>query len=154
MSLSMNDLQKLVTEAFCNNGGLELAKTLLQGPPEEPGPSNNNELPWCICNKCHAMPTADENVCCHKRPCVSIMGWFETVVLNRDGLSVAIEARSDIYADDPEYNPASYRKAAYWQFILWQHGHLGRGNRRVVPSCVVWSIRSKYPAPDGGFREY
>ena len=153
----MDDLQKLVTEAFCNNGGIELAKTLLQDPPEEPGPSNNNELPWCICNKCRAMPTADENVCCRKRPCVSTMGWFDTVVLNRDVLSVAIEARSDIYADDPEYNPASYRKAAYRQFILWQHGHLGRGNRRVVPSCVVWSVRSKYPAPDGvylGFREY
>ena len=43
-SLLMNDLQKLVTEAFFNNGGLELTKTLLQGPPEEPGPSNNNEL--------------------------------------------------------------------------------------------------------------
>ena len=37
------------------------------------------------------------------------------------------------------------------------YGHLERNNRRVVPSCVVLSIRRKYPAPDGqylGFREY
>ena len=84
------------------------------------------------------------------------MGWFDSVVLNRDVLSVAIEARSDVFADDPEYTPASYRKAAYRQFVLWQHGHLGRSNRRVVPSCIVWCIRNKYPAPDGvylGFRD-
>ena len=77
------------------------------------------------------------------------MGWFDTVVLNRDVLSVAIETRSDVFADDPEYTPASYRKAAYRQFVIWQHGHLGRNNQSVVPSCIVWCIRSKYPAPDG-----
>ena len=85
------------------------------------------------------------------------MGWFDTVVLNRDVLSVAIEARSDVFADDPECTPASYRKAAYRQFVIWQHGHLGRNNQRVVLSCIVWCIRSKYPAPDGiymGFRDY
>ena len=103
------------------------------------------------------MDTEDENVCCCKTPCVTDMGWFDLVVLNRDVLSLSIEAHSDIYAELPIYVPASYRKSAYRQFVLWQHGHLGRNNRCIVPSCVVLSIRRKYPAPDGhylGFREY
>ena len=97
---------------------MELAKALLQDP-QDPGRSNNNALPWCICSKCREMATAEENVCCRKRPCLTTMGWFDSVVLNRDVLSVAIEARSDVFADDPEYTPASYRKAAYRQFVLW-----------------------------------
>ena len=150
----MEQLQKLVSEAYCNSGGMELAKALLENP-QDPGRSNN-ALPWCICSNCRVMATAEENVCCRKRSCLTTMGWFDSVVLNRDVLSVAIEARSDVFADDPEYTPASYRKAAYRQFVIWQHGHLGRSNRRVVPSCVVWCIRNKYPAPDGvylGFRD-
>ena len=103
------------------------------------------------------METFEENVCCHKSPCVTDIGWFNSVVLNRDVLSLAIEARSDLFADLPVYTPASYRKAAYRQFVLWKHDHLGRTNRCVVPSCVVLSIRRKYPAPDShyiGFWEY
>ena len=59
-------------------------------------------------------------------------------------LSVAIHNRADIRADPIDYSPASYRKAAYRQFIL---GYLGRRNRRVVPSCVVLAIRPMYPSP-------
>ena len=85
--------------------------------------------------------TQQKKMCCRIRPCLTTTGWFDSVVLNRDVLSVAIEARSDLFADDPEYTSASYRKAAYHQFVLWQHGYLGKNNRHVVPSCVVWCIR-------------
>jgi hypothetical protein len=30
-----------------------------------------------------------------------------------------------------------FAKAAYRQYILWRYKKLGRGNRKVVPSCVV-----------------
>jgi P2X purinoceptor 7 len=35
------------------------------------------------------------------------------------------------------------------QYILWRYKKLGRGNRRVCPSCVVLAIRQLYPAQDG-----
>ena len=34
------------------------------------------------------MVTAEENVCCHKLSCVTDMGWFDSVVLNRDVIDV------------------------------------------------------------------
>ena len=52
------------------------------------------------------METVEENVCCRKSPCVTGMGWFDSVVLNRDVLSLAIEARNDLFADLPVYTPA------------------------------------------------
>lgn len=98
-----------------------------------------------------------ENKCCRKRICVTTTEPFETIVLDRDVLSVAIVNRSDNFADEPDYSPSSYTKAAYHQWIMWQIGCTGRDNRRVVPSCVVWAVRNRYPAPDGiylGYREY
>ena len=82
---------------------------------------------------------------------------FETIVLNRDVLSVAIVHHSDVYRDGRQYEPSDYRKAAYWQWTMWQCGYLGGGVRKVVPSCVVWCVRDKYSAPYGnylGFKEY
>ena len=103
------------------------------------------------------MPLEIENVCCRKQTCVTAQDFFQLAVLDMNVLSIAIVNRSDVFADDPDYSPSSYRKAAYRQWILWQHGYLGRTNRRVVPSCIVWAVRDKYPAQDGqylGFKEY
>ena len=41
---------------------MELAQAaLLSDPPLQP-PQQSNDLPWCVCNKCRAMPTAIDNV--------------------------------------------------------------------------------------------
>jgi P2X purinoceptor 7 len=66
---------------------------------------------------------------------------------------MAIRGRCDIRAEEHDYSTASLRKAAYRQFILWRYKKLGRGNRRVCPSCVV--LAYLFPAEDGqymGFR--
>ena len=42
----------------------------------------------------------------------------------------------------------SYRFAAYKQFIWFVYKRLGRGNRRFIPSCVVWKIREPFPEED------
>ena len=98
-----------------------------------------------------------ENMCCRNQQCVTAYDNFHLICTKHAVLTVAIHNRADIYADPIDYSPASYRKAAYRQYILWVYGYLGRGNRRVIPSCIVWCIRTWYPAPDGvymGFREY
>jgi len=62
--------------------------------------------------------------------------------------------RSDLFSDDPEFNLANYRKAAYRQYVMYQHGYLRIANQKVVLSCVVWRIRDKFPAPDNVYLEY
>ena len=153
-TLNIDQCRLLITEVFSSRGGIELAKALLEPSPEFPEESNNS---WCICGKCQPMDNPIENVCCRQRCCVTTLTYFETGVLDTTVLSIAIVYRSEIFVDDPEYTPASYRKAAYRQWTLWQHGYLGRSNRCIVPSCVVWAVRNRYPAPDGsymGFKEY
>lgn len=151
----------MIIEAYGQVGGLHLAKALVEGGPSHPGPSDpsgeNNNLPWCLCGRCQPMPTPQENLCCKSRPFITTTEMFETVVLNRDILSVAIVHRSDVYSDNYRYEPSDYHKAAYRQWTMWRCGYLRRGNRRVIPSCVVWCVQDKYPAPDGnylGFKEY
>ena len=135
-------------------GSVEYARDLLTGPndpeSEPPEPENDAER-WCICGVCRRMQDEQENVCCQKRTCVTSYVMFNTTCLDREVLQLAITARCDIRADEPDYSTQSYRKAAYRQYTLWKYGTLGRGNRQILPSCVVATIRQAYPAPNGNY---
>ena len=144
-------------EAYGHIGGLELAKALLNPDPSPPDQPQDLAIPWCVCSKCHIMPTDVENKCCKQRRCVTLDPAFDNLVLNREALAIAIIHRSDFYVGPATDSPESFRKAAYRQYIIWRFRRLGRGNRKVVPSCIVCAVRCKYPSPDGnylGFREY
>nr|XP_022312317.1 P2X purinoceptor 7-like [Crassostrea virginica] len=100
------------------------------------------------------MPSDRENVCCGQNPvnCHSRLRDLDNIVLDEGVLEVARRMREDmlVQAHDENYNRAS-RHTAYRQYVIWIHGHLGAGNRRVVPSCVVLRIRNKYPDPTGNY---
>ena len=99
------------------------------------------------------MPLEEENVCCGKR-CATSFRMYENICLDREVLVLAIRARFDIRAEEPDYSSNSFRKAASRQYCLWKYGKLGKGNHRVLPSCVVLTIRRYYPAPDGVYMGY
>ncbi|XP_056003390.1 P2X purinoceptor 7-like [Ostrea edulis] len=94
------------------------------------------------------MPSEEEKMCCGQIPidCLSTLPDFDLIVLDPLVLVVAQRYRQDVMtaAPDNDFN-CGKRQAAYIQFILWQHGYHGAGNRRVIPSCCVWKIRDRYP---------
>lgn len=132
-------------------GSLDFAKTLTSDP-DDPGPLGDPNKPeWCKCGICISMPDEQENVCCKRVTCVTCYTAFSNICLDRDILEVCIKARCDIRAEDFNFSMESFRKAGYRQFALWRYGKLGRGNRKVLPACVVRRIRERYPAPDGQY---
>lgn len=112
-------------------------------------PHGHRSLPeWCVCTNCREMPTQEENLCCGNEPeyCISRVPDFQLLMLDEAVLALARAYREDVLAvpHDVDFNRGN-RHAAYRQFTLWQHGRLGAGVRRVIPSCCVWRIRDKYP---------
>ena len=117
-----------------------------------------------------------EQVCCRRKDCcVTSLEAFEIITLDVSVLWVAFLNRCEVTGDEPEHTPANYRKhsilklkyitsyyhikllSAYRQYIVWQNGYVGAGNRRPVPACVVWAIHDRFPEPSGvylGFRGY
>ena len=159
-SLSNSQHDRLLLDVLCNGrGSLDYAKQLVADSedPDSDRPANANRPSWCICNVCVDMGNEEENKCCKNRSCVTSFELFRNIVLDREVLTIAIRARCDIRAENADYEMNSFRKAAYRQFILWKYGKLGKGNRRVCPSCVVRLVRQTYPALDGqymGFRRH
>ena len=124
-------------------------------PPNSP-PDDENVPEWCKCGHCVAMPTQEENKCCTKsrQDCITTKTLFAQIVLDGNILDITMRYREDMLVLENTRNDENFRHAAYRQFVLWQHGHLGKGNRRVVPSCCVKAIRARYPSPSGVYTGY
>ena len=52
---------------------------------------------------------------------------------------------NNIRGDTINVRNASMRYAGYRQYTWWVHNHLGKGVRKVIPSCAIWAIRDVYP---------
>ena len=129
----------------------------MEKPDQEPEPPNNlNQPVWCKCGLCVFMPTQAENKCCTQtvRPCLSTNPLFTQLVFDGNVLDLAMRYREDMSTMLHPRNNDNFRHTAYIQFVLWQHGRLGQGNRRVVPSCCVIAIRKRYPSPNGMYVGY
>ena len=121
-------------------------------PPATPV---NPAPPFCVCGHCMEMPRDKERACCkEKRLCRSITRPFQNICVDSDNLATVIRSLADTYVFTPVYNNKEMRHAAYRQYIMWQHGHLGKGHCKVIPSCCVCKIRKHYPSPDGNYTGY
>ena len=142
----------IVELAVSGEGSLEYVKDLLdivQNPNVEP--VRPHALPWCKCGCCVSMKDPDHNKCCGRKICITSYYMFKKLCLDRDVLKFNIRARCDIRAEGMDFSMNAFRKASYRQFALWKYGHLGKSNRRVLPSCVVTVIRNLYPSSDGRY---
>ena len=129
-----------------------------EGPPTPDRPRHGAPpvREWCKCGHCRQMNRAIKNLCCKKKDCVTLTQRFYKLCLDPDILQLCILNRADIRNDPVDNSTRQFRKAAYRQFILDKYGYLGKGNRKVVPSCAVWKVRGQYPSPTGvymGFRD-
>ena len=96
----------------------------------EPIPSPGSPLvDWCTCGLCRPMPQTVENKCC--KQCITTTSYFAKLCLDPDVLEMCIRNTGDIRNDREDSSTRAFRKAAYRQFILANHGRLGKGNRRV-----------------------
>ena len=78
-----------------------------------------------------------------------------TICIDCHVLELVIRAWCDIRVEPLDFLTASFGKAGYRKFILWEHGYLGKGNRRIIPSCALNKIRIRQLSPDNvymGFR--
>ena len=134
--------------------------TVMAGPlsSADPNPSTGSPLvDWCTCGLCRPMPQAVENKCCKQSKCITTTSRFAKLCLDTDVLEMCIRNTGEIRNDREDSSTRAFRKAAYRQFILAKYGRLGKGNRRVCPSCVVLKIRERYPSVTGvymGYREH
>ncbi|XP_071792702.1 P2X purinoceptor 7-like [Asterias amurensis] len=127
-------------------------------PPHHP-PAAQLSPSWCVCTHCREMPTQQEKLCCQQRPnrCISNLAIMRHLVLDNHLLELARLHRNDLLGQN-DLPPGEHdiynrrlRHSAYRQYVLWQHGRLGAGNRVTIPSCCVWKIRDSFPDSFGAY---
>ena len=53
---------------------------------------------------------------------------FGNICLDSENLATVIRSLADTYVFTPTYDNQAMRHPAYRQYVMWQHGHLGKGN--------------------------
>lgn len=115
---------------------------------------------WCRCNNCKPMMTFSESICCKDNKevpldffencqCITETDAFKAVCLYKPVLKTSLSALNNLRGDKIDINNESFRFAGYKQFTWWVHNHLGKGVRKVIPSCAVWAIRDAFPNNTG-----
>jgi hypothetical protein len=101
----------------------------------------------------------DDSVCviCGGTPCewvefggelVARQSLMATREMGVDGVGILLDS-----AGRPIQNNRM-RLHLYRLFTYLKFGHLGRGNRIPIPSCVTSEIRKMYPDPDADYTEF
>ena len=124
-------------------------------------------IDWCTCGSCYVENRDIDCLCCKEVPaisetqfdgnlCVTNAEEFKTLCLKASVLKNVLVALHETKGDalEKEVRNKSYRFAAYKQYVWWIYNGLGKGNRRVLPSCVLWKIRGVFPENDGRYSLY
>jgi hypothetical protein len=120
---------------------------------------------WCKCQECQPMLTDHECFCCvesviiskvrSQHSCITQSEDFRSLILSKCVLNmlrhVTIKKtqnrakKRSLRVESPSNK--LWRFLAYKQFVIWINSctTLGKGNRVVIPSCVVAAIRQTFP---------
>ncbi|XP_040294285.1 P2X purinoceptor 7-like [Bufo bufo] len=139
-------------------------------PGPEPDPDKRvNNVTWCKCHNCSPRNSVTESVCCCELEvlehlvtgnltCVSEHVEFQSRCLDQETLVTCMISQTMPYRRAIDYNkPNCLRLAAYRQFTTWIYAYLRKYVQIPIPSCVIRTIREKFPDPEGrytGFRYY
>uniref|UniRef100_A0A8C5B0V5 P2X purinoreceptor 7 intracellular domain-containing protein n=1 Tax=Gadus morhua TaxID=8049 RepID=A0A8C5B0V5_GADMO len=120
----------------------------------------DGEMMYCEWRTCKEMQMDVERKCCGQQPhsCIAMLPHIEAYILQEGHLRLAIRIWNDVRAlgdlPDPGESNKQFRYAAYREFVVWQYGAMGAGNRVVLPSCCVWKIRDRFPDPHGQYKGF
>ena len=75
---------------------------------------------------------------CEGQKCITKPSRFKIVCMEKPVLHASLSALNYLRGDSMEnLDNSSYRFAGYKQYTFWVHNYLGKGVRKVIPSCAV-----------------
>ena len=124
---------------------------------------------WCKCGQCKKGNTRNWQFMLHwgtsynrrqiwgEEMCY-FSAWIWIAVLKQNNFKKVLvglhETLGDPLENDKDLQNISLHLAVYKQFVWWIFQHLCKGNRWVILSCVVWSIRKLFPEADGQYTRF
>ncbi|XP_072017743.1 uncharacterized protein [Amphiura filiformis] len=151
-----------------------LSQPVMQSQPVQPAHDDEterrlNSTSWCNCGHCLYVPnnaTLRMCVCCQEQQeefeglrdkldhrdysCITSHEDFRAICLTDAVLEMMAAFMRDRrgYDMNQEWSHRLYRLLSYQSYTYWIHQRLGKKNRRVIPACVVNTIRERWPEAD------
>ena len=119
---------------------------------------------WCKSGQFKREIRELDSLCCTEVPaiiedkfdrkkCITLAHEFELLCLSKTILKQVLvglhKTRGDPLENAKDLQNRSLRFGDYKLFIWWFFQNFDKGNRRVIPSCVVWSVRKLLQKADG-----
>ena len=73
----------------------------------------------------------------------------QNMITNNDIVTAVANTYNDVTEGKKLHNNRGYRN-----YMMWKFGHLGKNNWVVIPRCVAWLIRKKWPLADGLYTDF
>ena len=102
---------------------------------------------WCKSGHFRREIQEIDSLCCTKVPAI-IEDKFDKTI-SKYVLVCLYDTRGDPLENDKDLQNRFVNFGAYKQFIWGIFQNFYKGNRRVIPSCVVWSIRKVFQEVNG-----
>ena len=110
--------------------------------------------PFCNCGCCSQRSICKvERRCCRQTAGQCVLQSNDVVDIFRDiVVRTAVSAdRNTLCENRWEFTNNVLRHQAYKQFVFLVGGNTGMKKRLIIPSCVTWHIRDRWPSEDGAY---